>query len=415
MQKMLISLSYAAAFLLMAGCSQDFSANERPFLEQKSPQVQLSLSETQMIETSNSFSFNFFQETVKQAGDQNVFLSPFSASMALTMAYNGSAGATETAMRTTLGYATLTREQINEASKKLIDVLTTLDPKVTLKIANSLWYHNTFPVSTDFIERNQNYLYARVAPLDFRSSSAPAAINAWCDQNTNGKIKNIIDKLQPNDILALLNALYFKGTWSYQFDKSQTADDFFTTTAGARQACKMMQQENKFDYFETSELQAVDLPYGNTAFSMTILLPKTGHTVNEISAKLTSLQWAAWKNQFYTSNGKVFMPKIKLEYEQSLNAILSALGMAVAFASGQDDFTGISTAAPLYISLVKQKTFLQVDEEGTEAAAVTVVTIGVTSVGPSTGFFMRIDRPFVFMIRDHATDTILFIGQIHTM
>lgn len=415
MQKIVISLSYAAAFLLIAGCSQDFSANDRPFPEQRRPQVQLSLSEKQMIETSNSFSFGLFQETVKQAGDQNVFLSPLSAAMALTMAYNGSAGATETAMRTTLGYASLTREQINEASKKLIDVLTTLDPKVTLKIANSLWYHNTFAVAGDFMVRNQNYLYARVAALDFRSSSAPDVINAWCDQNTNGKIKNIIDKLQPNDIMALLNAIYFKGTWTYQFDKSQTADDFFTTAAGAKQACKMMQQENKFDYFETNDLQAVDLPYGNTAFSMTILLPKTNHTVKEITDRLTPAQWAAWKNQFYSSNGKVFLPKIKLEYEQSLNAVLSALGMAVAFAPGQADFTGISTAAPLYISLVKQKTFLQVDEEGTEAAAVTVVTIGVTSVGPSTGFFMRIDRPFVFMIRDHATDTILFIGQINTL
>jgi serine protease inhibitor len=399
----------------MAGCSQDFSANERPFPEHKRPQVQLSLSEKQMIETSNSFSFSFFQETVKQAGDQNVFLSPLSASMALTMAYNGSAGATETAMRTTLGYASLTREQINEASKKLIDVLTTLDPKVTLKIANSLWYHNTFPVAGDFIERNQSYFYARVAALDFRSPSAPEAINAWCDQNTNGKIKNIIDKLQPNDIMALLNALYFKGTWTYQFDKSQTVDDLFTTIAGAKQACKMMYQENKFDYFETDDLQAVDLPYGNTAFSMTIFLPKTNHAVKEITNRLTPAQWSVWKNQFYTSNGKVLLPRIKLEYEQSLNDILSAMGMGVAFVPGQADFTGISTAAPIYISLVKQKTFLQVDEEGTEAAAVTVVTFGVTSVGPSTGFFMRIDRPFVFMIRDHATDTILFIGQINSL
>jgi serine protease inhibitor len=409
---------YYTLFLIMAilitanGCGRDFSVTERPETREYSSPVHLSKAAQQVVASGNQFSFNLFQETVRQEGDKNVFISPLSASIALAMAYNGANAATESAMRTMLGFTDLSRSEINESYQTLYNVLTKLDSKVSLKIANAIWYHRTFSVLPEFARLNQTYFNAQVSAADFQDPATVGLINAWCDQSTNGRIKNILDKLQPNDVMALLNAIYFKGTWTYEFDKTQTIDDYFIMTDGSRTACKMMRVESTVPYFETSDMAAVDLPYGKGHFSMTLLLPKGTKTVDDLIRQCTAAQWIEWSRLFQNSKGTVMLPKLKLEYEIQMNTILSNLGMAVAFNPSQADFSNISKTDPLYITMVKQKTFLQVDEEGTEAAAVTGITFGVTSVGPSHGFFFRADRPFVLVIRDHATDSILFVARI---
>jgi len=394
------------------GCSRDFSTTEPPIDDSPLAPVQLSKVAQQVVASANTFSFNLFQETCLQEGDKNIFISPFSASMALTMAYNGANGRTEQDMRTTLGYGSLTRTEINESCKSLHDILVALDRKVTLQIANSIWYHNTFSVLPEFLQLNLTYFYAPVNAVDFSDPRTVAAINQWCSQQTNGRITQIINQLRPEDRLALLNALYFKGAWAHEFNKNQTVVDRFYTTEGSPANCDMMRVQESFPYFETPDFAAVELPYNKGHFAMTLLVPKGTQTVDQLIGRLTAAQWREWRALFVQRDGVVAMPKLKLEYEITLNKILTNLGMGIAFRGGEADFSGIHTIDPLYITLVKQKTFLQVDEEGTEAAAVTVVVIGVTSIGPSQPFYLRADRPFVMVISDHATDSILFIGKI---
>ena len=399
--------------LALCGCSGDSS----PFgpLERKSRYISLPAipATTQAVAASaNQFSFNLFQEISRDQGATTVFISPFSASMALAMAYNGAAGKTETDMAATLGFAGLSRTEINESYKRLYDLLTGLDRRVTVKIANSVWHHNTFSVLSEFIERNQTYFNAEVRPADFRNPATVDLINDCCDRHTNARITKILDQLQANDLMALLNALYFKGTWTYEFDKSQSRDRPFTLQNGNPVNCRMMSVTGSFDYFSADDVQGVDLPYGGGLYSMTLLVPGSTQTVDELAARLTAEQWAQWKRRLQLSNGTVMMPRLKLEYEIVLDDILSRLGMAIAFNSALADFSAISKDIPLYITLVKQKTFLQVDEEGTEAAAVTAVTLGYKSTGPAKGSLLQADRPFLLMIRDHAADAILFIGKI---
>ena len=399
--------------LLAVGCERDFSVVEPPGAGGYVSPVHLSKAAQQVVASANTFSFALFQQTIMEQPDKNVFISPLSASMALAMACNGARTTTEQEMRTTLGYGNLTQTDLNESCKSLYDVLTTLDPKVTLKIANAIWSDRTLTVLPQFIQVNKNYFSAEVDVLNFRDPSALEVINGWCDRHTNGRIPKILDRLDPATVMAILNALYFKGTWTVEFDKTLTKADRFNLQGGGTVDCTMMRVTEKFAYFYDGEVAAVDLPYGDGHFSMTLLLPKAGVEIDEFVQRYTADQWAIWKKQLTLREGTVEMPKFKMEYDITLNDILKALGIQSAFSSGMADFSGISAIDRLFISLVKQKTFLQVDEEGTEAAAVTAILFERTSAGSGpTQFFLRLDRPFVLMIRDHATDSILFIGRI---
>ncbi len=412
MKRFVLTLQLAAIFIILQGCSRDFSAMDSPLEDTSSSPVQLSKAAQQVVASANTFSFDLFQETCRQENEKNIFISPLSASMALTMAYNGANGTTEEAMRTTLGYGHLSRTEINESCKTLYDVLVHLDLKVTMQIANSIWQHNTFSVLPEFVRLNQAYFYAPVTALDFMNPASVAVINKWCADHTNGRIDKILDVLGPQDRLTLLNALYFKGTWTYAFDKKQTVVDQFMLNDGSRSHCAMMRVEESFQYFETADLAAVEMPYGKGHFAMTLLVPKGAQTVDQLIRTLTATQWNEWRSRFALHEGVVVMPKLKLEYEITLNSVLRHLGMGIAFQPGQADFSGININDPVFISLVKQKTFLQVDEEGTEAAAVTAVVFAATSMGPMHSFYLRADRPFVMIIHDHATESILFIGKI---
>ncbi|MCI0514102.1 serpin family protein [candidate division KSB1 bacterium] len=396
-------LSLLTGLLLALACTKS------PVEPERQPPRTLGDVEKQLVEIDNQFGLKLFQKIVATTPQKNVFISPFSISLALGMTLNGAAGATQTAMQQTLEMYGLSDEEINQNYQHLTELLLGLDPKVKLEIANSIWMHSDFTAATAFIQTNQTYFNARVASLDFRQPQAVTTINAWVNQATHGKIDKILESISPEEIMFLINAIYFKGVWTYQFDPQQTQSDNFYPPRQSPKTCDFMMQENKFDYAITDQFQMIDLPYGDGLFRMLVLLPRTGVDLDSLMAAATPAQWNTWLSNLHESKGAIHLPRFKLTYEITLNEVLTALGMGIAF-TDQADFTRIHRAGQLFITEVKHKTFVEVNEEGTEAAAVTSVGIGVTSIG--SGFEMRVNRPFIFAIHDQHSQTILFIGKI---
>jgi len=393
-------LSFALVLLLCIGSTQCASTTVSA--------RELTEAEKALVESDNSFGFKLFQNIAAAEKDKNVFISPLSVSMALGMTLNGAAGSTREAMETTLELSGLTMQEINESYQSLIELLTGLDPKVIFQIANSIWYRQELSFEQDFIDLNKIYFDADVTGLDFGDPDAANVINRWVDDNTNGKIEEIVDAEDlAVDVMFLINAIYFKGTWTYEFDPASTRDDLFNLPDGSQKACKMMMQEGDFQYFEDSDFQAVDLPYGDGDFSMTIFLPHPQKDVDSLVAELDQDNWNQWIGSFSEEELMLEFPKFKLEYELNLNEALEALGMGIAFTPAEADFTRMRKSGGLWIDEVKHKTFVEVNEQGTEAAAVT--SAGMTEFCPPS---MRVDRPFIFVIREHHSETILFMGKI---
>ncbi|MFC1629078.1 serpin family protein, partial [Gemmatimonadota bacterium] len=346
-------------------------------------------------------------------GDANIFISPLSVSMALGMTLNGATGETYTAMKETLELAGLTEEEINQAYRSLIDLLTNLDPKVIFEIANSIWYREGFNISPTFVDVNQTYFDAVVRALDFSLPGAAGTINQWVDTATHGKIDEIIKSpISAATVMFLINAIYFKGLWTYQFDPEDTViGDFYVPGGAIAEVPMMTMSDATLPYYEGNWFEAIDMAYGDSCFSMTIILPKYGLGIGDVLPDLDQDTWEEIVAGLHPIELDTFkMPKFKLEYEITMNDVLTALGMGIAFDAGLADFSRMrdDLSGGLFISKVKHKTFIEVDEEGTEAAAVTVVMIDLTSMGPS----MIIDRPFIYVIRERHSGTILFIGMM---
>jgi len=376
---------------------------------------ELTALEKRLVESDNQFGLKLFREINQQeAATKNIFISPLSVSMALGMTLNGANGETQAAMEQTLELAGLTTEEINRSYQSLIELLTRLDPKVIFEIANSIWYRQEMTFEQSFIDVNQQYFDAVVKAVNFNDAETAAALmNAWVKDKTHGKISEIIkpEAIDWQTVMFLINAIYFKGTWTYEFKKEDTRDDLFTRLDGSQSPCKMMNLTGDLSYFETPSFQAVDLPYGNELFSMTIFLPAPPLGVDGLMEEFNQSNWEGWLSGFSEQAIELQFPKFTLEYELTMNDVLKALGMAIAFDKDWADFTRMYHGPErLFIDEVKHKTFVEVNEEGTEAAAVTSVEVGQTSA-PSYKL-MRVDRPFIFAIRDHHSQTILFMGKI---
>ncbi len=380
------------------------------------PIRELSSAETELVEADNSFGLKLFKEINAEETESNVFISPLSISMALGMTYNGAAGSTEEAMRTTLEFGDLSMDEINESYKSLIELLRSIDSDVEFNIANSIWYRDDFTFEQDFFERCRDYFDARVSPLDFSQSiAAKDTMNNWVDENTNGKIKQIVDNVDPlTDVMFLINAMYFNGTWTYQFNEEDTKEDTFYLPGGETKICKMMEVRSYFKFFEDSAIQAIDIPYGNGNYSMTVILPQEDQDIDLMITGLTNSQWDEWMDSFTEDSVNLFLPKLKLEYKikDLLKEVLTNLGMGIAFDDEEADFTGMYEPGNIFIDRIIHKTFLEVDEEGTEAAAATVVGMALTSIEGETYPVIRVDRSFLFAIRENHSGTILFIGKI---
>ncbi|UCG87709.1 MAG: serpin family protein [Gemmatimonadota bacterium] len=371
---------------------------------------QLSVAEGKLIEADNRFAFNLFRAVDDLEGDNNVFISPLSVAMALGMAYNGADGNTQQAMQQTLELAGMSVQEVNEAYRDLIGLLRNLDPRVEFLLANSIWYRDTWTFEQEFIDINRQYFDAEVAALDFTSPAAAPTINGWVSNATHGRIAGIVPDPVPNDIVMyLINAIYFKGDWTYQFDKSRTRGAPFDLPDGSQTTVDMMSHEADVEVGVnwSAGVHVGDLPYGGEAYSMTILLPPTATQIDSLVDQLTQENWSEWVGQIHTEEIHVSIPKFTLEYEIKLNDALTALGMGIAF-SDTADFTRMYAPGEIFISEVKHKTFVDVNEEGTEAAAATSVGMAPTSMPLS----FIVDRPFVFVIRERLSGTILFMGKV---
>jgi serine protease inhibitor len=377
----------------------------------------LTASEVKVRDAASAFAFALWAKINAAQRDTNVFVSPLSASFALGMTMNGAAGQTFDQMRAALQFGSATQPEINGGYKSLIALLTSLDPAVQMRIANSIWYRQEFPFKQSFFDTTKAYFDATVRGLNFADvPTSLAAINGWVSAATSGKIPTVLDNIEAQQVMFLINAIYFKGSWRLRFDAAQTVASVFTTSGGTSQPVQLMHRLDTLSYAESPTYQAADLPYGNSAFTMTVLLPKTGTDVEMLAASLTPAVWQALAASFQVRKVDLSLPKLTLKYERKLNGDLQALGMVVPFKPGGADFT-LMAAAPagnqLYIDFVKQNTFVDVNEEGTEAAAVTTVGVGVTSM-PSYPV-MRVDRPYLFVLRERLTGTVLFMGKIVRM
>ena len=370
--------------------------------------------DSRLVAGNERFGFKLFAEVTKQDAGKNVFISPASVGLALAMTYNGAEGETKQAMSRSLEAQGMSLDELNRAYAQLKAALESPDPKVQLNIANSLWAKKSITFKPDFIQRDKQFYDAEVTSLDFNDPAAAATINSWVADKTKGKIDKIVDQIDAQSILFLINAIYFKGKWTLEFDKAKTKEDTFTTGSGHQKRHPLMQQSGKYNYYEDKTFQAVSLPYGGGRVSMYVFLPKTGTSLDDFQKNLTASNWDAWMKEFVQTQGDISVPRFRVEYEIGLNEALKALGMGIAFDPARANFTGmVQTSENAFISRVKHKTFAEVNEEGTEAAAVTSVEMRVTSaMRPPKTFRMIIDHPFFFAIRDNKTGTMLFMGSI---
>jgi serpin B len=376
-----------------------------------SKEINLTTEQKQIVASSNSFGLDIFKQIVSNSKEgENVFVSPLSVSMALSMLYNGAASQTKTELKEGLGYVGLSDTEVNEANRDLIKALIDADPKVAMEIANSIWYKNTFAVEPSFLAVNKDYLSADVRSAKFDAATKDL-INSWVSDKTHQKIKTIVDEIRPETVMYLINAIYFKGVWKYQFDTKNTAPRSFYLTNGTTKQVDFMMQEGSFDYYQNDLFTAVDLPYGKGNYSMMVLVPKAGNTYKSIVSAMNGQNWSTWTNSLGKINKmKVYLPKFRFSFKKELNDDLSAMGMPTMFTENAN-LSGISKSGQLAVSKVMHKSFVDVNEEGTEAAAVTSVEIILTSV-PETPVFSA-DKPFVFVIHEKNTKTFLFMGVVN--
>lgn len=373
----------------------------------------LTSAERDLIAIDNRFALTLLgRVTAGQAPAENLFLSPLSVAMALAMTYNGAAGATEDAMRATLGLEGMTVAEANEAYRGLIALLRGLDPRVQFTLANSIWYRQGFAVEQPFLDATQAFYDARVAPLDFTSPTAAQTINGWVSAQTQGRITEIVEPVLPDfAMMYLINAIYFKGDWTQQFDRRHTAPRPFRLADGSTVAVPTMTHGREADVrvYRDGAVEVLDLPYGGRAFSMTIVMPAEPAGIDALVAGLTLEQWDGWIAGLDSAESEVYLPKFVLSSDLLLNSTLDALGMGIAFDCDPPemaDFTRMHVPQEVCITRVKHKSFVDVNEEGTEAAAVTAVEVGVTSAPLP----IVVDRPFLFAIREALSGTILFVG-----
>jgi serine protease inhibitor len=385
------------------------------------PPRQLTQSEAELVRADNAFAFRVFQAIADSAGpDSNLFISPLSASMALGMAYNGAAGTTQAEMQHALALEELTLDAVNQSNRSLIALLRGLDSRVAFNIANSVWYRQGFTLLPDFLSATRTYFDATVQGLDFSSPNAAPTINSWVSNATQGKIPTIVPDPIPNYVVAyLVNAIYFKGSWVTQFAKSRTGPAPFYLRTGSTASVPTMSHGNPVSVRSAGDggIRIVDLPYGASAFSMTILLPRDPKGIDSLVPALSSERWSAWTAALDAASENttpdLYLPKFVLTYGLSMNGVLRALGMRSAFdCNGAADFTRMAALAPgvLCISDVRHKATVDVNEEGTEAAAATSVEFAIKGSGPPPP--LRIDRPFVFMIRERYSGAIVFMGRV---
>ncbi len=394
-------------FFLLGSCQQEETKNENML-------INIDEKSAQLIESDNAFGLDIFREVRSESNKENIMMSPLSISVAMAMAYNGADGETKKEMEETLQVAGLTPDEINASYNMLIKALQSVDKDVILKIANAIFYSDIFNVKPNFIETNTSNYDAEVAGLDFNSPSAVKTINNWVADKTHDKILKIIESLNPLDRMVLLNAIYFNGIWSKKFDENGTKMRYFNKKDGTNIEIPMMYKDDALEYAFNDLFNAIRLPYGTGQYNMVVMLPVNGKNSQNVINELNSENWKKWDESFHMEEHVVVtMPRFKFAFDSELKNVLKNMGMSLAFSPGQADFSKIADE-DLYISSVIHKSYIDVNENGTEAAAVTAITFTATSAGPDgpKKIYFTVDKPFVFAITEKDTGAILFIGEV---
>lgn len=371
--------------------------------------VQLSLAMEKRVTQDNDFGLDLLKNTIVLNDESNILISPLSVSIALGMAWNGAVGQTQTEIGNTLKIKELTSKELNEYYKTMQSSLLTIDPSTKLSIANAIWYREGFKVKPEFLKINSENFNAYVKELNFEKAWALDTINNWCSKNTKGLIPKILDEIPGDAMMYLMNAVYFKGIWRDKFDKKNTISADFTNDLGNVAKVNMMVKNDTFAYNSDEFAQYIDIPYGNKAFSMTIILPNKTLTVNDILSRLTGQNIKSILTDMSIRQVDLKLPRFKIENSFKLKDPLITMGMPQAFNPEVADFTGISDQQ-LFISEVIHKTYITVDEDGTEAAAVTSIGIFTTSMPQYIDF--NVNKPFLFFIREKSTGIILFMAKV---
>lgn len=393
---------FATSFLVVLVFSQSCKKDLEPQALNLPPEA------AELIESDNSFGLKLYRLVSESVGEQNnILISPLSVSLALSMACNGAEGDTRVGMEQALERGGLSRDEINSLNQKLVTALLAHDPAVSLEIANSIWYRDDFQVRQGFIQMNQDFYDARVSALDFGDAETKDVINKWVADQTHNRIDKIVDQISPESFMFLINAIYFKGSWRYQFDKQKSFETDFFLDEETRVPVTMMRQEADVNYQANDLFSAIELPYGRGNWAMYLFVPQTGKNLNDLTEELTPGNWLDWISAFAPAHDlDLLIPRFSFEFEQELNEVLKEMGMELAFSS-LADFSGILEGGGLQISKVKHKSFIEVNEEGTEAAAVTSVEMELTSAGN----YFAANKPFLFVIAEKSSSTILFIGS----
>lgn len=402
--------SSAAILLITAIISVSCSKTGEDLPKEPVP-IDLTMDQIALIESGNEFAFDIFKGVLQNAGEnENVMISPLSISYALSMTLNGADGDTREAMLETLRINGITIDALNYSYSDLTKALLSVDKRVLMSIANSVWTENDFSVKQTFIDILKNYYDAESEAFDIDDPSAPDKMNEWIEDKTNGLIKEMIDQLEDNTVMLLINAIYFKGKWKSEFDKSKTETLPFFKPGGNSVDVPMMKQKSGFNAYTGDGFLLAEFPYGQGNFVMDVILPVEPGGLSNTMALVNDANYTDWVSNMNKREVEVSFPRFKYGFKKELKDVLSDMGMGIAF-SESADFSNISEQYDLLINDVTHQTFIETNEEGTEAAAATVVTVGTTSVGPSALIF-KMDHPFIYIIRETSTNSIIFMGRV---
>ena len=373
--------------------------------------ILLNEKQKEVIDQSNNFAFNLFKEIIaNKKSAENIMISPFSISSALSMTLNGAAGETYNEMLQALSLEGKTLEEINDAYLKLMSEMVPVDDRVVMNIANSVWVEQNFVVKEGFLQALETYYEAETKSFDINSQGSVDLINSWIAGKTNDKIKKMISQLDPGTRLLLINAVYFNGKWREKFNPDNTSERPFYLSSGSSKNVPTMTNKMVISSFHKNNATIVDLPYGQGNYTMVIALPDEGVTPAEVVSSLDAATWQEWEKSLENAGEEcqLYLPKFKYEYKRTLVEDMKNLGMKLAFTDFADFSNMSNTSLEIYDIL--HNTYISTDEEGIEAAAATVVSVGVTSAGPSP--VILINRPFVYFIREIYTGTIVFMGIV---
>lgn len=398
------------ATVLLSGILLNVSCDKNTHFNEQNNQINPITISADASNSLTDFSFDFFKtlQTDKNIpSSKNIFVSPLSLHMALAMLVNGAEGNTKNQLLKGMNIEEEGLNELNSLHKKLLDELPEADKKVVLALANSIWYRNSFSVKNDFLVDVKNFYNAKITPMAFVPSDVDI-INQWASDNTNGKIKKVIDNIDDDAVMFLMNALYFKGDWRNKFDQKNTVNEAFTNEDGTKKTVKMMNMTDTLSYAVMDKFRVAQKPYGNSQFTATFILPNDEENITDIFANMTRNKWKEVLAKTHINEVRFSLPKFTFTGDYVLNNTLMKMGITDIFSANADFYKLSNTHTQ--VSFVKQDVYLGVDEIGTEAAAVTTIGMITTSMPQIIDF--KCNKPFGIVISERTSGIVLFMGKI---